>query len=379
MKILLAGDYCPQGRIADYLNGSKELKHKIFGSIKDYINSADYSILNFECCVVNVSQAKPINKFGPCLKCSANSIPFLAEEGFDCVTLANNHFRDFGDSACNNTIKLIKSSGLNYVGGGANLKEAQEIKYVTINEEKVAFINACEHEFSIATDDRAGSAPLDVVDICNQIKEARDNAKYVIVIIHGGHEHYQLPSPRMVKTYRFFVDNGADAIINHHQHCFSGYEVYKNKPIFYGLGNFLFDWKGKRNSAWNSGYIVLLNMNESVDFEIVPYTQCNEEPVIELMSAKNKETFNDFLSKLNLILADSELLNQRFQQYCQERSRAIICPFTPYINKYARLAAGRHFLPYLIPIQKMAAQINYIECESHRDVLLNIFHGFINK
>lgn len=42
----------------------------------------------------------------------------------------------------------------------------------------------------------------------------------------------------MQEIYRFFVDIGADAVINHHQHCYSGYEVYKEKPIFYGLGNF---------------------------------------------------------------------------------------------------------------------------------------------
>ena len=42
----------------------------------------------------------------------------------------------------------------------------------------------------------------------------------------------------MKETYRFFVDCGADAVINHHQHCYSGYEYYKDKFICYGLGNF---------------------------------------------------------------------------------------------------------------------------------------------
>ena len=40
---------------------------------------------------------------------------------------------------------------------------------------------------------------------------------------------------------------GADAVVNHHQHCYSGYEVYKDKPVFYGLGNLLFDHASKRS------------------------------------------------------------------------------------------------------------------------------------
>jgi poly-gamma-glutamate synthesis protein (capsule biosynthesis protein) len=52
----------------------------------------------------------------------------------------------------------------------------------------------------------------------------------------------------MVETYRFFIEAGADAVVNHHQHCICGYEVYKGKPIFYGLGNFCFDW-AKRSTS----------------------------------------------------------------------------------------------------------------------------------
>lgn len=383
MKILIAGDYCPQERIADILNRNQKARGRILKSVEDYIKSADYSIVNYESCIVdndnNAVLAKPIAKFGPCLKCNTESVSFLAESGFKCVTLANNHFRDYGDIACKNTIKALKTYGIDYVGGGANLKESQRTKYVTINNEIVAFINACEHEFSIATDERAGSAPLDVVDICNQIKEAKTKAKYTIVIIHGGHEHYQLPSLRMVKTYRFFVDNGADAVINHHQHCFSGYEIYNKKPIFYGLGNFLFDWKGKRYGEWNKGYMVMLNIIDKVEFDLIPYTQCNEDPIVELLNSEESNEFNNKIADLNNIIGNTELLDNYFKKYCQDRKRAIICPFTPYLNKYARIAAGRHYLPYFIPLSKMASQINYIECESHRDVLLNVFNGFINK
>lgn len=68
----------------------------------------------------------------------------------------------------------------------------------------------------------------------------------------------------MVDTYRFFIDAGADAVINHHQHCISGYEHYQGKPIFYGIGNFFFPPIFKHTpKSWNEGYMVTLFLGES--------------------------------------------------------------------------------------------------------------------
>lgn len=57
----------------------------------------------------------------------------------------------------------------------------------------------------------------------------------------------------------YYVDCGADAVINHHQHCYSGYEKYNEKPIFYGLGNFAIDWHP--NDLWTTGIFVILSTN----------------------------------------------------------------------------------------------------------------------
>ena len=88
----------------------------------------------------------------------------------------------------------------------------------------------------------------------------------------------------MKELYHYFVEIGADAVINHHQHCYSGFEVYKNKPIFYGLGNLLFDWDGRRNGTWNEGYMTSLNFQEDgkVTFDLISYTQCNDRPSVKI-------------------------------------------------------------------------------------------------
>ncbi len=150
----------------------------------------------------------------------------VKDAGFDMLTLANNHFRDQGQTGVCNTLICADSVGLNYVGGGKSLEEARKINYQSIKDIIFAFINVCEQEYSIAEDEYGGSNPYDLINIHKDIVEAKQRADYVILIIHGGIEHYPLPSPRMKREYRYFVEQGADVVINHHQHCCSGYEVY---------------------------------------------------------------------------------------------------------------------------------------------------------
>ena len=96
----------------------------------------------------------------------------------------------------------------------------------------------------------------------------------------------------MVETYRFFADLGVTAIIGHHPHCASGYEIYNNVPIFYSLGNFIFDYEN-REDAWHEGYSVKLGIskNSFMDFSLIPYNQCKTKPRILLLENKEKEQF----------------------------------------------------------------------------------------
>lgn len=240
MKVLIAGDFSLNKRDLEFIQ-NKNFEGK-FVDIRDLTSNSDFSIVNFE---TNVStpDSLPIEKHGPNLTTIPQSVDSIKYIGFNVVTLANNHFFDYGDNAVFNTLNILDDKNIKHVGGGRNIKEAENTLYLKQNSDTLAIINACEHEFTIADENHGGSNPIDPVKLFYTIQEARKNADYVLVILHGGHEHYQLPSVRMQETYRFFIDAGADAVVNHHQHCFSGYEVYHEKPIFYGLGNFLFNKK----------------------------------------------------------------------------------------------------------------------------------------
>lgn len=368
MKVLIAGDYCPQARVAHIID--KGEGETVFADIIPYLNNVDYSIVNFECAVAG-EMDKPITKFGPCLSCTTDGVKLLKTVGFDCVTLANNHFRDFGNVGVSNTLKALRENNIDFVGGGDRIEEAQKIFYKDINGEKMAIVNFCENEFSIATSEQGGSAPLNPIKNYYQIVEAKKNADFVIVIVHGGHEGYQFPSPRMKQLYKWFVDIGANVVVNGHQHCFSGYEWYKDAPIIYGLGNFCFDEDGSRNDLWNYGYFLCLSIEkDKISFECVPYEQCNDSPIIRLLRNEEKTEFESKLSDINTIINDEEKFEAHHKSFCESKKGYLSC-ITPYLSDYTRAAAGRRWLPYLLPKKKLLNILNFIECESHRDLLIN--------
>lgn len=174
----------------------------VFGNIVGYTLEADYSILNLEAPILNL-EGKPIKKYGPNLKAHINTIYAIKYAGFDMVTLANNHFYDYGDDGVRQTLDACKKEGIDVVGGGMNMADASQTFYKEIKGIRVAIINCCEHEFSIATETSGGSNPLNPIQQYYAIQDAKMKADKVVVIVHGGYEGYQLPSPRMKETYRF--------------------------------------------------------------------------------------------------------------------------------------------------------------------------------
>lgn len=375
MNIIVAGDYCPRYRIAEMLLNSD---YSYFDEISDIIRSADYSIVNLECPICE-SDISPIVKCGPALKTNTNVVKSIKYAGFQCATLANNHFRDFGDIGCNNTINELANHRIDYVGGGNTLKEAQRVLYKDIKGERLAIINICENEFSIATETTAGAAPIDLIDNYHQILEAKSNAKYVLMIIHGGHEMYQLPSPRMKKLYRHYVDLGVDAVINHHQHCYSGYEYYKGKPIVYGIGNLCFGSPNEQISKWNEGYLVnILFCKEGVKINLTPYEQdCNKTNA--RIAVSDDPCFHSKIKELNDIIADDDLLSVNFNKWIASCYKSKLSLFSSYHNRYLNAAASRGYIPRPASRRELVSLLNNIACESHRDISMAVLYNACNK
>lgn len=376
MKVLIAGDYSPKFRLEDLL--APKNYHAIFGEVRPFIQRADLSIVNFESVIRHPDQ-KRITKSGPCLSCNENAIDAIKWAGFNTITLANNHSMDYGANGLRLTLDTAHKAGISTVGAGMNLDEAKRILYYSQNDYTIGIINCCEHEFSIANQNEAGANPLNLISQYESIQDAKRKADYIIIIVHGGHEHFQLPSTRMQDTYRHFINLGADAVINHHQHCFSGYEIYKGKPIFYGLGNFCFDEKTHVNPAlWIEGYMVELDIQrDSTSFKLIPYYQCDNEPKISLL--QDESSFNQRINELNRIINDREKLTKCLENYYSSHQKAILSVLEPYCSHLGKSLYYHGILPNVINKEKALTLINRINCESHLDKLRFILGYLISK
>ena len=367
MKILIAGDFCPQNRVAQLIE--EEKYQEVFGEAMSYTQKADLSIVNLEAPVVE-HEAKGIDKCGPCLKGTNKSVAAIKYAGFNVVTLANNHFYDYGEVGVEDTLQACKNHNIAIVGGGKNLKEASKIAYFNINGKTLAIINCCEHEFSIATECTGGSNPLNPIQQYYAILEAKKEADKVIVIVHGGHEHYQLPSPRMKETYRFFIDAGADAVINHHQHCYTGYEMYNGKPIFYGLGNFCFDRGKQVQKFWQEGYMVMLDItDDNIALDLIPYIQARQDAGVKIVNDRTE--FDLEIKRFNTIINDDKLLKEEHHKWMDGTSKGYLLAIEPYRGRIFSRLYARNLLPKFINKKKALVLINYLQCEAHLDRVLN--------
>lgn len=378
IKILISGDFCPINRNQEFID--KRDFESVFGGFSEFSKAADLAITNLECPLT--TSDKRIEKSGPCIKAKPNAIEALAFAGFDLVTLANNHIMDFGSQGLKDTLEVCRTAGIKTVGADANLEQARKPIITTIQGKKIGILNFAENEFCTTTGEEYGANPLNPVSNFYDIAEAKKQVDFLIAIVHGGREHYQLPSPRVRENFRFFADAGADAVVSHHTHCFSGYETWNGTPIFYGLGNFIFDYKKKyQKGKWTEGFAVQFRLDgEKLDFEIIPYKQGREEKsTLELLSAEERKSFDQRLSELNQTIVDDSKFCQAWQNYLKtqkESYKALL--FVQ--NKYVRLLMAKGLFPKIFLQSKKHKNVvlNLFRCETHREIMVETLNKKID-
>ena len=121
MRVIIAGDFCPQYRVKELFDQRNYAF--VLGEIQPILESADYSIVNYECPVCKGGE-RPIEKCGPNLYSEENGIEAVKWAGFNCVTLANNHILDYDKDGVKNTIDACQKHKVDYVGGGMNLYDS---------------------------------------------------------------------------------------------------------------------------------------------------------------------------------------------------------------------------------------------------------------
>ena len=210
------------------------------GAVRHLLESADIAIANFE---NPAPDAYRYHTSGTIFSANPKLIEGLANAGIDWVGLANNHIRDAGGPGILQTIANLEEHGIRSSGAGKDLAAARKPAILDAGGVKVAFLAYDTIAgYYAATSGRAGSAQMSPAALRADVAAARKaGAGVVIVFPHWGREYAATPFAGQRKLARAAIDAGADLVIGNHAHWAGAVEVYKGKPIWYSLGNFVFD------------------------------------------------------------------------------------------------------------------------------------------
>lgn len=223
----------PVGRLIERHGPERAL-----AGVKDLL-AADIVLGNLECAITTRGEKAPKtwNFRAPPRRLAA-----LKAGGFTAFTMANNHSMDYGRTGILDSLKHVRAAGFEVFGAGKDRSDAERLTVIEKNGLKVGLLGFTSTfpKEAWAKPGRPGVAYSDFARFPAVIREAREAVDALVVSFHGGTELAEEPNQIQLDFGRLAVEAGADLVLAHHPHVLQAVEVYKDKPILYSLGNFLF-------------------------------------------------------------------------------------------------------------------------------------------
>lgn len=371
ITIAIGGDVYPKGKVEPhFINGDAT---KIFNDVLPVLQNADYTVVNLECPLTD--DATPVLKDGAALRAATKTINGLKQSGIDAVNLSNNHILDQGAQGLDTTLNTLASHEIAYFGAGKNLDEAAKAHIVTIKGKTIAFLGVAEHEFTIATDSTHGANPLNVPNNVRVIRALKAQVDYIIMLYHGGKEHYAYPTPNHQNNSRFFIEEGVDVVIAQHSHVAGTYEAYLGKLIVYGQGNLLFEKMSRNYATWFEGFIVELKLNtEKIAFNFIPIQQSKNSIGARKMAQNEAKIMLEELDKRSIKLKDANFIKEEWRKLCLKDLSLYKSRLHGH-NRILRVLNRKiNFSKWYYPKWKGMMMRNVIECETHREGLETLWN-----
>jgi poly-gamma-glutamate synthesis protein (capsule biosynthesis protein) len=272
--------------------------------IRDYFKTADLVFGNLE---TPITKGAEIPDFEMIFRSNPGTEQALKKASFSILSLANNHTPNFGESGLIDTFNYLDDAGIEYVGAGRNTKEANQPVFIEKEGIKLAFLAYNDNDVVPnsyeALEDRAGTAFMRIDKMIKAVKEAKKEANFVIVSMHSGIEYVNEPNNSQVNFARAAIDSGADLIIGHHPHVVQVMEKYKDKFIFYSLGNFIFDQPQSLETREGIAIKVYFTKNNVNKISILPVFM---EKLAQPRMANDQES-EKILKRLNFPLSEESV------------------------------------------------------------------------
>lgn len=261
---------CVQAAIDEYQDSDY-----LYDEVREVIQGADLAIGTLN---ATISDYPPRTGCVPTyvLVGGSENADALQRAGFDLMSVATNHIKNCGlnncgDRAFQDTMENLNRVGILPIGAGNNLQEALQPVVVDINGVRFGFVSLGQLEpIAFASEDTPGIAVLTEGNLRDAIQEARKVSDVVIVMPHWGPEDVPMPNWSQLDLARVAVEAGADLVVGNHTHVVQAIEEVDGVPVFYGLGNFVFDQNWDLQHQQGVILIVSFSDSELLDYQLIP-------------------------------------------------------------------------------------------------------------
>jgi poly-gamma-glutamate synthesis protein (capsule biosynthesis protein) len=249
IKLLFVGDVMMTRYVEKKIKKLNKEYIYPFEKVLDYLKTFDYVIANLEG-PISDKGVKIGSKYS--FRMKPDVAKALNESNINIVNLANNHIFDYGKIAFEDTLKNLEKNKIKYFGNSYEPliieKEGVKIGFLGFSD----FLKHLE-----VKENKIGIAVVND-NLSDIIRKAKEKVDILIVSFHWGEEYKKIANERQRKIAKIAIDSGADLVIGHHPHIIQDIEKYKDKFIFYSLGNFIFDQNFSKETMIGGGVEVYI-------------------------------------------------------------------------------------------------------------------------
>jgi poly-gamma-glutamate capsule biosynthesis protein CapA/YwtB (metallophosphatase superfamily) len=258
VKLLFLGDIMLGRHVGELMDeeGLDPFEH-VHRTLREY----DLVVGNLEGPITEASQCQ--NK-AYSFKFSPRVTTMLTMHNINMVSLANNHSMDCYRTGLEDTRMYLDDADILHVGGGNDIEEMYRV--VQVGDREIVFVGY---------DDTVRLIPH--TELYKTVERVSLEYPYTVVVMHWGQEYETMYSRYQQEIAHTLVDLGADLVVGHHPHVTQPAEFYNGVPIYYSLGNFVFD---QYFGDTTKGYAVSVSLSDRQDvYSTLPYEIIHTQPV----------------------------------------------------------------------------------------------------
>lgn len=259
------------------------------------LTGADITVINNEFPFSTRGEQAPDKQFT--FRVNPDYVRVLTDMGVDIAGVANNHVLDFGPDALRDTFDTLTNAGIDYMGAGDDIDRAGALITKEINGKTFGFL-AASRVIPVVSWDIKNASPgvfttYDPALLLAAIEEARARCDFLSVFVHWGIERDEYPQDYQVNMAKQYIDAGADLVVGAHPHVLQGISWYKGKPVFYSLGNFMFN----REIARTAVLKVTLPPQGAPTFQVIAASAGNARTAAD--EGDKKSATYDYLERIS--------------------------------------------------------------------------------